>query len=217
MAELIIALLPCVFLAIIYKELPNQVAVHFNAEGIADHYAAKDSWDMLFLPSVGFIGFIIARFTRFVCMLSCRSDKKFCNAKPLERFCTYIELFVVSLLSGTSLYFLQVCRASLEMIDTGWLLRFFVAATAILFILVGNLCPKIRYNKWFGVKTAQAFSSTEAWNKVQSIGGKLTFWCGVFNLLIACAAFIPLGLVVTFSCVSIALMLLAIVIYRPEK
>lgn len=216
LTELTIALLPWVFLAIIYKELPAQVAVHFNAEGIADHYATKESWEVLCLPSVGFIGFIIGRFIRFMCMLSGRFDKKFCNAKPLERFCTYTELFSVSLLSGTALYLLQSCRASLETMNIELLLRIFVAAISILFILVGNLCPKIRPNKWFGIKTPRAFSSPNAWNKVQSVGGRLMFWCGVFNLLIACVPFIPTGIVVTCSCITMVLMLFAIFLYRPK-
>lgn len=50
---------------------------------------------------------------------------------------------------------------------------------ALLFILIGNLMPKIKSNFSTGFKTPWALSSDEVWNRTQRLGG-LVLWMGCF-------------------------------------
>lgn len=49
------------------------------------------------------------------------------------------------------------------------------ALCALLFILIGNLMPKIKSNFSTGFKTPWALSSEEVWNKTQRLGGRLFY------------------------------------------
>lgn len=215
LAELVIALLPLIFFAIIFNQLPDRIAVHFDGDGIANRYAAKDSLDAFVLAGIGLTGFVTARLLRIICMLISRG-KQAGNDAAASRMITCIELFIIITFSFIGLYGLNHARSASDVLDDGLLTRAIFVGVNLLFMFMGNICPKLRFNSCFGIKTPGSLASKPAWNKVQRTGGRILFWGGLFNIIVTCLPFISTEAVRNFHYVFIILLVIALLAYRPK-
>ena len=73
----------------------------------------------------------------------------------------------------------------------------------ILFVVLGNMMPKIKRNFFTGMKTPWALSSDMVWNKTQRLGGKIMFMGG---LLILISAFLGDGTWMAFVIIGVAVL-----------
>ncbi len=53
----------------------------------------------------------------------------------------------------------------------------------VLMMVLGNILPKAKQNKYFGIKIPSTFSSEANWNKTHRFGGKVWVICGILLLL----------------------------------
>ena len=74
----------------------------------------------------------------------------------------------------------------------------------ILFIVLGNMMPKVKQNFFTGVKTPWALSSEAVWNKTQRLGGKSMVLGGV---LILFSGFLSNGKATAFLIILIAILI----------
>lgn len=146
----------------LYPYLPKQIPIHWNAEGMIDSYGDRM---FLFLP-IGLYLFLAALFP-----LLRRLDPRSKNYVRFER--TFDSVMILMLLFLFCLWAI-ICLACFypDRIDIPMILSLLIS---ILFVIFGNLMPKIKSNFMIGIKTPWTLSNETVWLKTHRFTGKLWF------------------------------------------
>jgi len=83
--------------------------------------------------------------------------------------------------------------------------------TALIFIGIGNILPKISQNEMIGIRTRCALENKENWNYSQRVGGRIWVACGIVMLG---ASFFPFGIGVTIVLALLASVLTIYISWR---
>lgn len=178
--------------------LPEEVAVHFNYEGVCDRMGSP--WVYISLPAAA------ALVSGGLFAAALKENK---NARILN-ICLVAAGAVLTVL-GWVLFALGAQGTQL-----GEKLRFpFAAATllplAILIMVLGNYMPVAGRNKWFGLRTKETLASDYVWEKANRFSGVLLFAAGALSAA-ASILFSVLGLDFVALIVTVALILIVTVI-----
>ena len=175
----LLCLLPMALGLYFYKELPDQMPIHWNAAGEIDGYAPKA------LAVFGFPVFFAAlELLMFFVILN---DPKKQNQSNIMRQLGFWSLPVIGIIVYTATIFsglgYDLPITTIVMILVG-----------VLFIIVGNYMPKAKQNYTIGIKLPWTLDDTENWNKTHRLGGFLWVIGGIVFLI---GAFLPGGAVLT--------------------
>lgn len=125
-----VCLLPILFGLSVWEKLPDTLPIHFNIHGEADNYASR-AFAVIGLP------FIMALFQVFCCITSDWQTARYGGNKNIERVtkwsipCLTTVLYVITIAYGLGHAF-DIRKPIMLIIG-------------ILFILIGNYMPKLRY------------------------------------------------------------------------
>lgn len=152
-----------------YPQMPDQIASHWNIEGIADGYFSK-FWGLFLVPLIA-----IGLFLLFVAIP--RIDPLQNNIKDfIQYYWSFIILFL-----GYMLY--------MELIIITWNLGFtfnmFQAlspAIGVLFISIGFVIGKSKRNWFMGIRTPWTLSSDVVWNKTHRLGSWVFMISGMIGV-----------------------------------
>ncbi|MEO1642875.1 MAG: SdpI family protein [Pseudomonadota bacterium] len=192
----------------VWMSLPagEQIPVHWNAAGEPDRWGTKSEAMISHYIVIG-----VSVFTSSLLAFLPKIDPRKANLEKSAK------------VYGISWIATMVLLASIS-IGSGWLkvssidaapdaevgaipfVRFVIAGTALLFLILGNYLPKTRPNWFLGIRTPWTLSSNQAWEKTHRLGGRLFMIVGVVGLV---AAFLlnglALALIVPIMAVSSAL------------
>lgn len=204
----VLSLLSLIGFAIGILFLPEEVAVHFNFEGVCDRMGSP--WTYIKLP----VSAVVLSGGLFLVAL-----REYRNARILN-ICLVVVGAVLTVL-GWALFALGAQGTQL-----GEKLRFPFAAAillplAILIMVMGNYMPVSKRNKWFGLRTKETLASDYVWEKANRFSGVLLFAAGALSAA-ASILFSVLGLDFVALIVTVALILIVTVIsvvyaYRIAK
>jgi len=91
-------------------------------------------------------------------------------------------------------------------IDNGsQMVRLVIAASAGMFILVGNYMPKTRANFFFGIRTPWTLTSDTSWEKTHRLGGRMFMLAGLIG---GVSAFILDGVALAFILPGLLLLII---------
>ena len=216
-SELAIALFPVLtYYAAVSSRLPARVAVHFNEYGIPTRFADKDSMDALLgFIGLGILGFLIGKVLRLIILLLIHFSRNENIRRIGAKMATYVEFFLVVLFSYLCL---AIQKTSLtNTVSLGDTAKVIFIGMNIFLLLMVNVCPKIAPNKWLGIRTPYAFSSDEAWVRVQRLGGRFLFCGSLFNILVT--LFLPgsFPVIFMFNMASLLLQALVIFLWKPHR
>lgn len=160
----IVCLLPLILSYLLYDKLPEEVAIHFNSEGIADNYVPKAvaAFGLPFLMAV------INIFTHF----TINNDPKKMNASSALK---YIGKWAVPILS-------IILMPVTLFIALGYKISIVVISQTIVGVIIlacGNYMPKCKQNYTVGIKLPWTLSSEENWNKTHHMAGYLWILGGI--------------------------------------
>lgn len=178
--------------------LPEEVAVHFNYEGVCDRMGSP--WEYISLPAAA------ALVSGGLFAAAWKENK---NARILN-ICLVAAGAVFTVL-GWVIFALGARGTQL-----GEKLRFpFSAAIllplAVLIMVLGNYMPVAGRNKWFGLRTKETLASDYVWEKANRFSGVLLFAAGALSAA-ASILFSVLGLDFVALIVTVALILIVTVI-----
>lgn len=191
----IVVLLPILAGLLLWNTLPEELATHWGADGMADGFSNK-GFAVLGLPL-----FLLA--THWLCAWITSKDPKYSLQHP---FLLHLMLWicpVISLLGCGMTYAVALGSAFNPVMLISPVL-------GLLFLLIGNYMPKCRPNYTIGFKVAWTLASEENWNATHRLGGHV--WVAGSLLLIACT-FLPPSVSVWIWIVAIAAMILIPTIY----
>ncbi|HCT31414.1 MAG TPA: hypothetical protein DIW31_11955 [Bacteroidales bacterium] len=168
---IIFAVLPLIYLSIVWKSLPDIVPTHFNIDGVADNWSSKTT--LIYLPgAMGFGIYLLMLIIPYI-------DPK----KKIEQMGSkYYNLrFVLSFfMSVLTIYIIYISRIG-NMKDSN-----------LLFVIIGSLCAllgnyfqTVRPNYFVGIRTPWTLENEEIWKKTHRFGGKLWMLGGLLIVLLA--------------------------------
>lgn len=190
---------------VVYSRLPEQVPIHWNIEGEADSYAGRfQGAFMAPLLSLGLLFLLI-----FLPLIDPRKDNypKFASS--------YRAIKTILIIFFTGIHYITLAAALGYQLDIGKFVTFFVA---VLFIVMGNYMPKVRYNYFLGIRVPWTLASERVWKKTHRFGGKLFVIAGIIILLsVFLSALIRFWLVMICTMgTAIASTIYSYLIYRQE-
>ncbi len=164
-----IVLIPFVYLAYIWNQLPQKVPVHWNAKGDIDRYGDKAELILipLLLPFLAYIIFLV---------IPKIDPKKKLNkmGNKLQSLKTLVTTFM-SILALFILY-----SSKNQSFDNS---NYLFILIGILYIILGNYFKIIKPNYFIGIRTPWTLESESVWKQTHKLGGKLWFIGGIIIVL----------------------------------
>lgn len=199
--SLSVFLVPIILGALFFNQLPDEMAIHFDGNNIANGFAPK--WITLF----GIPVFLLA--VHFITITMIKNDPKKANQPKVVKNISYWLCPVLSI-------FMQVAFISYGLGKTFDMTTYVTVGLGILFMVLGNYLPKSRQNYTIGYKLPWTLSSEDNWNKTHRLAGWLWILCG---LLIAILSLMTNSSYILFIIIVMAFVPMAysFVIYKKEK
>ena len=159
-----IVVAPLLYFLYIWKTLPTEIPIHFDAQGNPNNYGSRSHIALtLFFLSVG---------TYLFLMYIPKID-------PKKNFSIFSDTFV-KLRFILTLFFSSICFIIISSVKTGVLnTTYFYILFAIMISLFGNYMSNIRPNYFLGIRTPWALESESNWRKTHFITGRLWFFSGI--------------------------------------
>ena|SRR5688500_7457892 len=202
-----IAIIPLLYLFIIWKSLPEKIAMHFDLQGNPDRYGNKTELlvmtGVLALMSIGLF-FLLSNIYRI-------DPKKYAaeNKDRLIRLAFVISIFM-SAMSCFIIY--NSAKGGFEL---G--IRYVFAGIGLLFCFIGNYMHTIKPNYFAGIRVPWTLNNEENWRKTHLLGGKLWFVGGLVIALV-CLLLSDNISVIAFFTLTMTLVVIPIVYsYRLYK
>lgn len=163
-----VALLPFVYLAYIWNELPKEVPMHWNASGEIDRWGDKSELFMIL--------FMLTGITYFVFLIIPYIDPKQ-KLQNMGNKLNNLRLILGLFMSALAIYILY----SVQQKTSNPVLIF--PLIGLLFAFLGNYFKTIKPNYFIGIRTPWTLENEEVWKKTHLIGGKLWFVGGLLMAL----------------------------------
>lgn len=174
---LILAALTCVNLAahlVIYPQLPQQVPLHWNAQGHIDRYGSRsESLLLSALPLLMLLLFYVIP----------KIDPR---GKAYQKFQKLWQGFVVVMLifmMGIS-WITEASVFGWISPDTPLVMLMICTLIGLGMMVLGNYLPRVQQNYTFGIKTPWTLADTHTWNRTHRMGGICCMVMGI--TLIVC-------------------------------
>ena len=198
----LILLIPMFVGFFLWNQLPEELPIHFNAQGIADNYASK--------PFVVFMFPLVLLALHLLCTFITLHDPKKQNINDKVFLLILMIPPMISMIGGV----LSYSQALGMELSVNLLIYLFLG---ILFIVVGNYLPKSRQNYTVGIKLPWTLNDTENWNKTHHFAGILWMLCGVLLLVNAFFNIMLLPLIVILLAVGLPTIYSFLLHQKQEK
>jgi len=160
-----IVLIPFIYLAYIWKKLPEKVALHWNIEGEVDRYGDKSELILIpiLLPLLIYVLFIIIPKID-------PKDKLKHMGKKYNVLKTVLTVFM-SVLSMIIIY--------TALNESFYNPNYIFLMIGVLFAILGNYFKTIRANYFIGIKTPWTLENETVWKETHKLAGKIWFIGGL--------------------------------------
>ena len=171
----LIILLPMLAGILLWDQLPEKMAIHWNSSGEADGWTSRP------VAVFGLPLFLLA--IHFICAWGTDLDKRNRNQNEKIKQITLWIAPAVSLLGNSSTY----AAAMGQEMD---IVRYATLFMGLVFLMIGNYMPKCKQNYTIGIKLRWTLESEENWyathrlaGKIWMAGGLVILICGFFSIL----------------------------------
>lgn len=187
----VIILLPIIAGLILWEKFPEEVPIHFNAQGVADGWSGKGT-AVFVMPT-----FMLA--IHWICAFVTSLDPK---SKNITEKNMNLVLWITPVLSVFVSGLIYSSALGYELNISIIMPLFF----GMFFIVIGNYMPKCKQNYTIGIKIPWALDSEENWNYTHRLAGKT--WV-IGGLLIIALSF--LKTVWIFMAITIIMVIIPVI------
>lgn len=187
--------IPFVYLAYVWRSLPEKVPMHWNFKGEIDRWGEKQELVLIpiLLPLLVYIIFLLVPLIDPKKQVS-KMGSKYLNFKfILTLFMSVLSLFIIY-------------TAKEQSFSNP---NFILILIGLLFTVLGNFFKTIRPNYFIGIKTPWTLESEKVWKDTHVLAGKMWFVGGLM-IIISCLIFnknlagiIFLGITIVISIIPI--------------
>ena len=169
--------LPLVASIVALLFLPDLIPAHYNIENKVDRWGSK--YEILIFPIVTIL------FGQFLLIMGRIAKKQEVQGNNNEKNSLIIgicSLLIFNIISGVMIYssLSKADKLTFATFEFEQILFFFVG---IIFIVIGNVMPKLKKNSVLGFRTKYSMKNDEIWKKCQRISGITTMITGVVILI----------------------------------
>jgi len=163
--------IPIIYLAIVWNQIPDTIATHFNASGEADDFGSKNMLIYLLLLLIGGI-FLLFKIIPVI-------DPKKKIALMGDSY-QKLQFWVMGLMSALCIFFIYTAVSGG---NTNNNLLFSVIG--LFYMAIGNYMPTFKPNYFVGVRTPWTLENDTVWRKTHRLGGKMFVISGLLITLSA--------------------------------
>ncbi|MBA6154731.1 SdpI family protein [Gelidibacter maritimus] len=164
-----IVLLPFLYLAYIWNQLPEKVPMHWNIKGEVDRYGEKIELIIIpiLLPLLVYIIFLVVP----------KIDPKN-KLNNMGNKLQTIKFILTTFMSILALFILYTAKN-----ETYANPNYIVLLVGVLYIIFGNYFKTIKANYFIGIRTPWTLENETVWKKTHQLGGKLWFAGGIIVVI----------------------------------
>jgi uncharacterized membrane protein len=188
-----IVLLPFVYLAYIWNDLPEKVPMHWNIKGDVDRYGTK--YELLLIP------ILLPLLIYVVFLVVPKIDPKK-RIKDMGGKYQSLKGILIIFMSALSLFIMYTAKN-----ESAHNPNYIVLIIGLLFIFLGNYFKTIKPNYFIGIKTPWTLENETIWKKTHNLAGKIWFVGGL--LVVLCS--LILGKETNFACFAIITVIITLV------
>ncbi len=166
----LVTLIPILVGLLLWNKLPEQIPFHWDINGNVDNWASR-TVSVFVMPAV-LLAF------HWLCTVVSTLDPKSKNYHPSTIKLVLWICPMISLLISVLVY----CYALGYDLRIEVIMPLFMGA---LFVIIGNLTPKMRQSYTMGIKLPWTLNNEENWNKTHRFAGKLWVAGGVITMATA--------------------------------
>ena len=202
-----IIILPGIYLTIVWKHLPEKIAMHFDWKGNANRFGSKHELiitTIILIVTNAVVFLILANIYRI-------DPKKYAaeNKNRLVRIGFAVSIFLSAILC----FIIYTGDHGSVKFNVGFIL----AAVGLLFAFIGNYMHTIKPNYFAGFRLPWTLENEENWRKTHLLAGKLWFGGGLF-LAVVCFLLPPAISIIVFFVIMLTITIIpAVYSYRLYK
>jgi uncharacterized membrane protein len=203
---LVIAIPPA-YLAAVWNQFPENIALHFNIQGVPDRYGSKNE-----LLGISLLLTVINIGVYLLLTNVHRIDpRKYAaeNKPRMQRIAFVIAVFV-------SATFCIIIYSGLHA-DMKWGPRLILAGVGLLFCFIGNYLHTIRPNYFAGLRLPWTLENEDNWRKTHLLAGKLFFAGGLLIAVICLLVPVLVAFIAFFIIILIITVIPGVYSYRLYK
>jgi uncharacterized membrane protein len=183
----ILIVIPFIYLAVVWKNLPEKVPTHFDLAGNPNDWSDKTSLPYL-IGGMGIGTYLLMLLIPFF-------DPKNKIAQMGEKYYS-LRLLMTIFMSALSFYLLYVGNKG--EINPNLL----IALIGAFYVVFGNYLQTVKPNYFIGIRTPWTLENEETWRKTHRLGGKLWLVGGLLTMFIALVVKNNNLLAITFGTVT---------------
>lgn len=168
---LAIVLLPFIYLAYIWNELPSKVPMHWNIKGEIDRYG--DKTELIIIP------FLLPLLVYLIFLVVPKIDPKNKLNKMGGKLQT-IKFLLTTFMSILALFIIYTAKNQ-SFTNPNYI----VLIIGVLFIILGNYFKTIKPNYFIGIRTPWTLENETVWKKTHKLGGKMWFIGGILIVILS--------------------------------
>jgi uncharacterized membrane protein len=194
-------LIPAIYLAVLWKNIPQTVPMHFDLKGNVDRYGAKHEL-LILIAILTVLNIAMYLIVSNVYKIDPRKTASL-NKDRMIRMAFGIAVYL------SAVWIMIIYEIAHN--DTGLTMKFVFVAMGLLFALLGNNMYNIQPNYFAGIRLPWTLESEDNWRKTHHLAGRLWFFGGLIFAAIALLLNFELaGIVVT---VIVAILIIIPIIY----
>ena len=203
----LVVLVPAIYLALAWKQIPARIAMHFDWKGNPDRYGNKK--ELIFLIGI----LVLVNFLVYLLLTNVHKiDPKRYAAENKERL-TKIAFAVSTFMSAVCC--LVIYSSINERFEFS--VTFVLSATGLLFAIIGNYMPNLKPNYFAGLRMPWTLENPENWRKTHALAGKLWFAGGLL-IAVVCLFLKTIPSIVLFAVVLLMITIIpGVYSYRLYK
>lgn len=166
----ILIAIPFIYMAFIWENLPDKIAIHFDFEGNPDNWTAKNMIVYLLL-ALGLGTYLLMLFIPKLDpkkKIEQMGDKYYSLRLVMSLFMTIISIYI--LFSGNG-----------ENVNPA----FIIALTGGFDVVFGNYLQTVKPNYFIGIRTPWALENEQTWKKTHRLAGRMWMLAGLVILIIS--------------------------------
>ncbi|MCC7491018.1 MAG: SdpI family protein [Fimbriimonadaceae bacterium] len=191
---LLLAGLQLLVAAVLWPRLPDPMPIHWGLDGTADGFGSK--W-LAVLLGPGWTAAIA-----LLLPLALRFERRQEHIRRSADAIGVIQLALAAFFTGLHGLTLRAALSPDLHLQAGSL----TVLVGVLFVVLGNVLPRIRSNRLVGIRTPWTLADEVVWTQTHRLGG----WCGVATglLVVLTGAFAPPA--VQFGAILVLILLFAL-------
>lgn len=203
---IVIVLLPFIYLAYIWNQLPEKVPMHWNIKGEIDRYGEKT--ELLLIP------FLLPFLVYIIFLVIPKIDPKNKLNKMGNKLQT-LKVLMTTFMSVLALFIIYSAKNQ-SFANPNYI----VLLIGVLYIILGNYFKTIKANYFIGIRTPWTLENETVWKETHKLGGKMWFIGGIIvvlsSLILDKQPNFTLFLIIT-GIISIIPIVYSYIIFKNEK